>query len=106
MSDHETGELIWKSSGWGDEIYLTEQTGTYDFDMFSLVEYERQGSDIFFSVAHIPSQILKCKAVAREIVFSSTESIENFRLEQRLFLHGSSIEGRSDDDLGDHRAVH
>jgi retinal rod rhodopsin-sensitive cGMP 3',5'-cyclic phosphodiesterase subunit delta len=43
--------------------------------------------------AHIPRAILKCSAVSREINFSSAEEITQFRLEQRIFLDGSCIEG-------------
>jgi hypothetical protein len=34
--------------------------------------------------ADIPSKILDCEAVAREIVFSSRELMDDFRLEQRI----------------------
>lgn len=43
--------------------------------------------------ARIPASILQCSAVSREIDFSSAEEITHFRLEQRVFLHGSCIEG-------------
>lgn len=32
--------------------------------------------------AHVPKNILKCRAVSREFNFSSKEQIEKFRLEQ------------------------
>jgi hypothetical protein len=44
-------------------------------------------------IARIPVAILKCSAVSREINFSSVEEIAQFRLEQRVFLDGSCIEG-------------
>ena len=37
---------------------------------------------------HVPASILSCKAVSRELTFSSVELIDKFRLEQRVFLHG------------------
>ena len=37
---------------------------------------------------HVPASILACKAVSRELTFSSVELIDKFRLEQRVFLHG------------------
>lgn len=45
-----------------------------------------------FYIAHLPATILKCAAVSREINFSSSEEITQFRLEQRVFLDGSCIE--------------
>lgn len=45
------------------------------------------------SVARIPASILKCSAVSREINFSSVEEITQLRLEQRIYLEGSCIEG-------------
>lgn len=45
--------------------------------------------------ARIPASILKCSAVSRELNFSSAEEIAQFRLEQRVFLDGSCIEGES-----------
>ena len=41
---------------------------------------------------HIPKEILLCKAVAREISFTSTEQLDKFRIEQRIYFHGKCIE--------------
>lgn len=68
MRDAASGSLIWRSSRFGD-------------DMFEREMEER-----------IPKSILKCRAVAREIVFSSRETLNNFRLEQRVFFQGHCIE--------------
>lgn len=35
--------------------------------------------------ARVPRKILKCRAVSREISFSSVHAMEKFRLEQRVF---------------------
>lgn len=43
--------------------------------------------------ATVPREILECAAVSREINFTSKREIRQFRLEQRVFLHGSCIEG-------------
>jgi len=40
----------------------------------------------------IPRDILQCRAVSREIVFSSVVSMNNFRLEQRVYFQGVCIE--------------
>lgn len=36
--------------------------------------------------ARVPKKILKCRAVAREINFSSVEPMEKFRLEQKVLF--------------------
>jgi retinal rod rhodopsin-sensitive cGMP 3',5'-cyclic phosphodiesterase subunit delta len=47
----------------------------------------------FFYVARVPKKILKCKAVSREINFSSNEEMKQFRLEQRVLFKGKCLEG-------------
>uniref|UniRef100_H2YB94 Phosphodiesterase delta-like protein n=1 Tax=Ciona savignyi TaxID=51511 RepID=H2YB94_CIOSA len=42
--------------------------------------------------AEVPKKILKCKAVSREINFSSQEEMEKFRLEQRVIFKGKCLE--------------
>nr|NP_001027639.1 cGMP phosphodiesterase delta subunit [Ciona intestinalis]XP_009860443.1 cGMP phosphodiesterase delta subunit isoform X1 [Ciona intestinalis]BAB85205.1 cGMP phosphodiesterase delta subunit [Ciona intestinalis] len=42
--------------------------------------------------ARVPKKILKCKAVSREINFSSLEVMEKFRLEQRVLFKGKCLE--------------
>ncbi len=44
--------------------------------------------------ARVPKRILKCRAVSREINFSSEEKMEQFRLEQRVYFKGTIIEGK------------
>lgn len=51
---------------------------------------------VFFTccvVARVPKKILKCKAVSREINFSSKESMDKFRLEQKVYFKGKVLEG-------------
>lgn len=43
--------------------------------------------------ARVPKRILKCRAVSREINFSSQEEMQQFRLEQRVYFKGTVIEG-------------
>jgi len=45
--------------------------------------------------ARVPKRILKCRAVSREINFSSQEEMQQFRLEQRVYFKGTVIEGRN-----------
>ncbi|VBB30912.1 unnamed protein product [Acanthocheilonema viteae] len=42
--------------------------------------------------ARVPKSILKCRAISREINFTSAEKINKFRLEQRVYLKGDIIE--------------
>ncbi|CAF0883334.1 unnamed protein product [Adineta steineri] len=42
--------------------------------------------------ARVPKAILKCRAVSREIQFSSEEEMNQFRLEQRVYFKGTIIE--------------
>jgi len=42
--------------------------------------------------ARVPKKILKCRAVSREINFSSAEQMEKFRLEQKVYLKDQVIE--------------
>ncbi|XP_065842780.1 retinal rod rhodopsin-sensitive cGMP 3',5'-cyclic phosphodiesterase subunit delta-like [Oscarella lobularis] len=42
--------------------------------------------------ARVPKKILKCKAVSREINFSSAEEMKKFRLEQRVIFKGKGLE--------------
>ena len=44
--------------------------------------------------ARVPKKILKCKAVSREINFSSQEELTNLRLEQRVHFKGRLMEGQ------------
>ncbi|GFS17517.1 retinal rod rhodopsin-sensitive cGMP 3',5'-cyclic phosphodiesterase subunit delta [Elysia marginata] len=42
--------------------------------------------------ARVPKKILKCRAVSREINFSSKEPMDKFRLEQRVLFKGKCLE--------------
>ncbi|XP_011807435.1 PREDICTED: retinal rod rhodopsin-sensitive cGMP 3',5'-cyclic phosphodiesterase subunit delta [Colobus angolensis palliatus] len=46
----------------------------------------------FEQEARVPKKILKCKAVSRELNFSSTEQMEKFRLEQKVYFKGQCLE--------------
>ncbi|XP_035987556.1 retinal rod rhodopsin-sensitive cGMP 3',5'-cyclic phosphodiesterase subunit delta isoform X1 [Fundulus heteroclitus] len=67
LRDAETGKVLWQ--------------GTEDLSVPG-VEHE----------ARVPKKILKCKAVSRELNFSSTEQLEKFRLEQKVFFKGQCLE--------------
>ncbi|XP_023327596.1 retinal rod rhodopsin-sensitive cGMP 3',5'-cyclic phosphodiesterase subunit delta [Eurytemora carolleeae] len=42
--------------------------------------------------ARVPKKILKCRAVSRELNFSSIEPMEKFRLEQKVLFKGRCLE--------------
>uniref|UniRef100_A0A671TDY1 Phosphodiesterase 6D, cGMP-specific, rod, delta n=1 Tax=Sinocyclocheilus anshuiensis TaxID=1608454 RepID=A0A671TDY1_9TELE len=67
LRDAETGKVLWQ--------------GTEDLSLPG-VEHE----------ARVPKKILKCKAVSRELNFSSVEKLEKFRLEQKVFFKGQCLE--------------
>ena len=46
------------------------------------------------SIARVAKSILKCRAVSREINFTSVEPMEKFRLEQRVLFKGRVLEGK------------
>ncbi|CAL8077659.1 unnamed protein product [Calicophoron daubneyi] len=43
-------------------------------------------------VACVPKKVLRCKAVSRELNFSSQEAMENFWLEQKVFFNEQPVE--------------
>ncbi|KAK1796754.1 hypothetical protein P4O66_009766, partial [Electrophorus voltai] len=67
LRDAETGKVLWQ--------------GTEDLSVPG-VEHE----------ARVPKKILKCKAVSRELNFSSSEKLEKFRLEQKVLFKGQCLE--------------
>merc|ERR1712070_457937 len=60
MSDSDTGRVLWQSDDWSDMVCDRE--------------------------ASIPKEVLKCRAVSREINFSSVELINGLSLKQRVFF--------------------
>lgn len=67
LRDADSGKILWQSS---DDMSLPG------------VEHE----------ARVPKKILKCRAVSREINFSSKEAMEKFRLEQKVLFKGKCLE--------------
>lgn len=49
---------------------------------------------LFFFAARVPKKILKCKAVSRELNFSSEQEMTKFRLEQKVMFKGKCLEGK------------
>jgi len=67
LRDGDNGKVLWQSS---DDLAIPEK------------EHE----------ARVPKKILKCRAVSREINFSSKEPMDKFRLEQRVLFKGKCLE--------------
>uniref|UniRef100_A0A8C9CXB4 Phosphodiesterase 6D n=1 Tax=Phocoena sinus TaxID=42100 RepID=A0A8C9CXB4_PHOSS len=67
LQDAETGKILWQG---------TEHLSGPG------VEHE----------ARVPKKILECKAVSRELNFSSAEQMEKFRLEQKVYFKGQCLE--------------
>lgn len=67
LRDADTGKLLWQNT---EDLSQPE------------VEHE----------AKVPKHILSCRAVSRELNFSSVEPLENFRLEQKVLFKGRVLE--------------
>lgn len=67
LRDADNGKILWQSS-----------------DDLSIPELEHE--------ARVPKKILKCRAVSREINFSSTEQMDHFKLEQKVLFKGKCLE--------------
>lgn len=69
MRDAESGRLMWRSTNWDIHKMFTEEV-----------------------VEEIPQEILHCRVVSREMIFSSIEEMHAFRLEQRVYFKGVCME--------------
>ncbi|XP_050561181.1 retinal rod rhodopsin-sensitive cGMP 3',5'-cyclic phosphodiesterase subunit delta [Spodoptera frugiperda] len=67
LRDADTGKILWQNS---------EDMSNPD------IEHE----------ARVPKRILKCRVVSREMNFSSIESMDRFRLEQKVLFKGRCLE--------------
>ncbi|KAM3968371.1 prenyl-binding protein [Aphomia sociella] len=67
LRDADTGKILWQHN---------EDMSSPD------VEHE----------ARVPKRILKCRVVSREMNFSSIESMDRFRLEQKVLFKGRCLE--------------
>lgn len=70
MRDGDSNTLLWESEAFKDnpDVYTNEMA------------------------IDVPKEILGCRVVSRELKFSSDSEIEDFKLEQRVILHGQMIE--------------
>lgn len=67
IKDHDSGNVLWEGK---EDLSLPD------------IEHE----------ARIPKSLLNCRAVSREINFSSVEPMEKFRIEQKVLFKGRCIE--------------
>ncbi|XP_016842052.1 retinal rod rhodopsin-sensitive cGMP 3',5'-cyclic phosphodiesterase subunit delta isoform X4 [Nasonia vitripennis] len=67
LRDADTGKLLWQGN---EDLSVPD------------IEHE----------AHVPKKILRCRAVSREINFSTAEPMERFRLEQKVLFKGRCLE--------------
>ncbi|XP_062438915.1 retinal rod rhodopsin-sensitive cGMP 3',5'-cyclic phosphodiesterase subunit delta isoform X2 [Rhea pennata] len=80
LRDAETGKILWQ----GTED-LSVPGVEHEDGYTALVQHKLQK-------ARVPKKILKCKAVSRELNFSSAEQMEKFRLEQKVYFKGQCLE--------------
>jgi hypothetical protein len=86
LRDADSGKVLWQSS---ENLYVK-------FIFISLFHFDliyRSTPNVEHE-ARVPKRILKCRAVSREINFSSEEEMKQFRLEQRVYFKGTIIEGK------------
>ena len=96
MRDASTGRVLWEQSqGWADmyaswrrirNIHVPGRGGAANTSEEYPRRYERE------ILARVPRAILSCRAVSREVNFSSEQKMETFRLEQRVLLHDQPFE--------------
>ncbi|KAL8569746.1 Retinal rod rhodopsin-sensitive cGMP 3',5'-cyclic phosphodiesterase subunit delta [Nucella lapillus] len=67
LRDADSGKILWQSN-----------------DDLSMPDADHE--------ARVPKKILKCRAVSRELNFSSQEAMERFRLEQKVLFKGKCLE--------------
>lgn len=95
LRDADSGKILWQ----GNEdlwvrlcvrlIFQVHHWKRY-WILGSLLDY-RSVPDIEHE-ARVPKKILRCRAVSREINFSSAEPMERFRLEQKVLFKGRCLE--------------
>ena len=68
MRNAQNGRVLWESGTWGREMFEQEMD------------------------AHVPRAILSCKAVSREINFTSASEMKAFRLVQKVFFQVGGAE--------------
>ena len=86
LRDADTGKLIWESS---DDISKPdkEHEGEDFVNIFVIFRFH-----LSFFAARVPKNILNCRSVSREINFTSSHTLNKFRLEQRVLFNDKCLE--------------
>ena len=84
LRDADTGKILW-------------QVVFINYKLFELIQLYSQGNEDLSipdteHEARVPKKILKCRAVSREINFSSIEPMEKFRIEQKVCQESALIQ--------------
>lgn len=90
LRDADTGKLIWESNDDISKPNKEHQGKKLPCNVYrnNLVLFHSTS----FSTARVPKNILKCRAVSREINFTSKHTLKKFRLEQRVLFMGKCLE--------------
>jgi hypothetical protein len=92
MRDADNGKLLWSSRRWTPQDMLDD---IMEGELYTALIIIFIFFIFIYSSAKIPKEVLECDAVSREINFTSREEIQSFRLEQRIFVHGTCLEGEA-----------
>ena len=91
LRDADSGKILWQGN---EDLWVRLRFFRYiierDWILGSLLDY-RSVPDIEHE-ARVPKKILRCRAISREINFSSAEPMERFRLEQKVLFKGRCLE--------------
>ncbi|KAB7502734.1 Retinal rod rhodopsin-sensitive cGMP 3',5'-cyclic phosphodiesterase subunit delta, partial [Armadillidium nasatum] len=80
LRDADNGKIIWQIN---DDLYLVKKKiSDLPFSTDPSEEHE----------ARVPKNILQCRAVSREISFSSVQPMDKFRLEQKVYFKDRILE--------------
>ena len=102
LRDADTGKILWQVNTTLIVLLRTNIMPSYFYYFSILFSFVSLQGNEDLSIpdeeheARVPKKILKCRAVSREINFSSIEPMEKFRLEQKvqdnsLFCRSSNL---------------
>ena len=90
LRDADTGKILWQVNTTLSVLLRTNIMPSYFYYFSTLFSFVSLQGNEDLSIpdeeheARVPKKILKCRAVSREINFSSIEPMEKFRLEQKV----------------------
>jgi retinal rod rhodopsin-sensitive cGMP 3',5'-cyclic phosphodiesterase subunit delta len=98
MGDAETGDVLWEQTNWCG-VGVRRRPARVDHarppvpcPLFPAFLHRPRSMFERVLEAHIPARVLSCRAVFRELSFSSVELMHKFRMRQRVLLRGTCIE--------------